>query len=233
MTESEWLASEDPQAMLSYITTAQEGGSWEIDHHRPTDRKLRLFACACCRQVWDQLTDERSRKAVEVAERFADGEATDEELDAASRLAAVWVCAPYAGMVIRNNPRHAGVPDGVQACLLRDIAGNPFSPLAFSTAHGGRLTVGPPVTGPCLHQLAPSWLTKEVACFAQTIYDTRRFDDLPILADALEDAGCDSVEILEHCRQRWPTQNKAPIEWMAYGPHCRGCHVLDLILGKE
>ena len=48
-----------------------------------TDKELRLFACFCARQNWHLLTDERSRNAIEVAERFANGNATDEELKAA------------------------------------------------------------------------------------------------------------------------------------------------------
>src|SRR5215472_15124566 len=80
MTESEWLTSTDPQAMMEFIR-----GTWcasRGDNHA-ADRKLRLFAVTCCHQVWHLLTDERSRNAVEVAERYADGEATEEELSAA------------------------------------------------------------------------------------------------------------------------------------------------------
>jgi hypothetical protein len=58
-----------------------------------------------------------------------------------------------------------------------------------------------------------------VARLARGIYDDRAFDRLPILADALEDAGCHDTAILDHCRQP--------------GPHVRGCWVVDLLLGKE
>src|SRR4051794_33865241 len=67
MTEAEWLASEDPQPMLAFV------------RERIGERKARLFACACCRRVWDRLSHERSRRAVEVAERFADGLATPQQ----------------------------------------------------------------------------------------------------------------------------------------------------------
>ena len=85
MTEAEWLTSEDPAAMLGWLVADRNVGGIDDDLIPPrvSDRKLRLFACACCRQVWHLLTDERSRRAVEVAERFADGEATGEERFAA------------------------------------------------------------------------------------------------------------------------------------------------------
>src|SRR5262249_27365406 len=85
-----------------------------------------------------------------------------------------------------------------QCSLLRDI----FGPLPFH-----------PVT------LNPAWRTSNVTALAQSIYDDRAFDRLPILADALEDAGCDNADILNHCRQP--------------GEHVRGCWVVDLVLGKS
>ena len=71
MTESEWLSSTDPMAMLDAL------------RDRASERKLRFFACGYCRQIWHQLTEERNRRAVEVAEQFADEEVTQKELKAA------------------------------------------------------------------------------------------------------------------------------------------------------
>ena len=84
-----------------------------------------------------------------------------------------------------------------QCVLARDIFANPFRPLTFQ----------------------PSWRSATAVSLAQAIYDERAFDRLPILADALEDAGCDNADLLDHLRSP--------------GPHVRGCWALDLILGKK
>ncbi|MBM3982853.1 MAG: hypothetical protein FJ304_21800 [Planctomycetes bacterium] len=83
------------------------------------------------------------------------------------------------------------------AVVVRDIFGNPFRPIAFS----------------------PSWRTSDAVALARTMYETREFSAMPILADALQDAGCDSDDVLNHCRGE--------------GPHVRGCWVVDMVLGKE
>jgi hypothetical protein len=87
--------------------------------------------------------------------------------------------------------------EGIQAAYLRDIFGNPFRPITFS----------------------PEWRTPTAVALAQQMYESRDFSAMPILADALQDAGCDNDDILNHCRQP--------------GEHVRGCWVVDLVLGKE
>src|SRR5206468_398426 len=73
MSEAEWLACSDPRPLLAEVSG------------RISTRKVRLLICACCRRVWDLLADERSREAVEVAGRYADGRADDRALGAARR----------------------------------------------------------------------------------------------------------------------------------------------------
>ncbi len=90
---------------------------------------------------------------------------------------------------------------GVHAQLtavIRDIFGNPFRPVAFD----------------------PRWRSESAVALARTAYDTRDFTLLPILADALEEAGCDHTDVLAHCRQ-------------PDAVHVRGCWVVDLVLGKS
>ena len=85
--------------------------------------------------------------------------------------------------------------------MLRDICG----PLPFRSIAVPRSIV--------------DWHGQTVVRLATGVHESRCFDRLPILADALEDAGCDNADILAHCR--------------GPGPHVRGCWVVDLILGKS
>jgi hypothetical protein len=218
MTEQEWLQATDPKPMLKFL-----GG-------RASERKLRLFSVACCRRVYHLLTDERSRKAVEVAERFADGEATVEERAKVDEdhywvateneesfrkyelIMAVSWCVSAGISVGQPLPLSIeqvsqflidsddGLPPAAQTALLHDIIGNPFRPVSLNS----------------------SWLTWHgglLVSMARQMYDSRDFSDMPVLADALEEAGCDIADILAHCR--------------GPGLHVRGCWVVDLLLGKE
>jgi hypothetical protein len=169
MTEAEWLAFEAPQTMLSFLLNE------DLRRHPrypATDRKLRLFACACCR-----LLPRDSRVADSVIDQW-------EEYNGAIRP-----CSWARDWAQRYQAR---------AAFLRDI----FGPLPF------RLVTFDPV-----------WRTATTTSLATAIYAEQAWHDLPILADALEDAGCTNADILGHCR--------------GGGEHVRGCWALDVILGKH
>jgi hypothetical protein len=221
MTEAEWLACDDPRPMLDFV------------RGRASARKLRLFACTCC-WLWKHRFNDYELKWVEVAERFADGLATPKELDRAWWEAdtSTWGMSDISGqrywtpltfaaeVLVRNDAARAAMSvaglvgwDGYKAevleevtkpapALLRDL----FGPLLFRPAP----------------RVDPAWLAWNggtVRNLAETIYGDRAFDRLPVLADALEDAGCADPDILAHCR--------------GPGPHVRGCWAIDLLLGKE
>ena len=204
MTEEEWLACTDLKAMLTFL------------QGKAGDRKLHLFACACRRGNLHAMRGFAYRVVTEVTERYADGLASIEALAATfddgdftpgeDRDAANFV-AEYPSENASIEADHAAkganrfgttpaVVRSAQYGLLGDIIGNPFAPVAVD----------------------PRWLTSSVMALALAAYDGRDFGLLPILADALEDAGCDDEGILNHLRGE--------------GPHVRGCWVLDLLLGK-
>jgi hypothetical protein len=202
-----------------------------VTRTRAGRRKLRLFGCACYRRVAHLFPDEPGWHAVGLAERLADGGATQAEVDDALRAAepalrdgegdqlrqarlnlyqAVRkVCGPAAaaplacssvGIALRWLGSGEAAECAAQAGLLRDLFGNPFR--------------RPPA-------VEPAWRAAgggAVARLARAIYESRWFEDTPVLADALEEAGCGEDELLGHLR--------------GPGPHARGCHVIDLLLGK-
>jgi hypothetical protein len=227
MTEAQWLDCTDPQKMLAFL------------RENASDRKLRLFAVACCRRIWPLLADERSRRAVEVAEQYAD-DRNDSELrhshsaaDKAAHEAAYPDYAPYsqadpaaayaasaaAGPWPLNVVPHASC--AVSNVAFRHTRSEATVEAARVAEHREQCHLLCDIFGPLpLRPVVfdPSWPTSTVKQIAEAIYQERAFDRLPILADALEDAGCNDPNILDHCRQP--------------GPHVRGCWVVDLVLGR-
>ncbi len=254
-TEAEWGVCDDPRAMLEYLGD------------RISKRKGTLYVCGGLRVIWDRwLYHSYSRSAVEVAERWADGQATGDETGHAAYRAEVPTFGFDFDFTQEHNRRRRQMMNGgyrvrqikgadadecedlftdgasdqesladekeavqfVNAAhiayhvlhvnsqdlnehlldhiarqedwpggwLLRDIFGNPFRPVAFD----------------------PAWRTETVVALACGIYAERAFDRMPILADALEETGCDHADILSHCR--------------GPGPHACGCWVVDAVLGK-
>jgi hypothetical protein len=190
--EKKWLAEQDdPYRMVNFLGK------------RVSVRKARLFACACFRHPKRTLEDWELR-IVEVAERAADGLATEAEVQGAERESVgssgvAWVILTKDWWTAVEAARAAGEweKEAVQCDLVRDVFGNPFRPVAFS----------------------PSWRTDTAVALARQMYESRDFGATPILADALQDAGCDSEDVLNHCRGE--------------GPHVRECWVVDLVLDRK
>ncbi|OAI50591.1 hypothetical protein AYO44_17675 [Planctomycetaceae bacterium SCGC AG-212-F19] len=204
MREQEWLVCDQWLSM------------WDFIRDHPSERKRRLFSCGCCRRIWELLSDERSRAVVLVAERFADSQATKWELHTADNDA---LDAYY----------DAGTPTR-DAAATALTASRTETWSVFSASEYSRLAPAGKDHAEILRcifgslpfrsvTITPSWLTTNVVSLAQAIYDERAFDRMPILADALEDAGCDNADVLNHCRQP--------------GEHVRGCWVVDLLLGRS
>jgi hypothetical protein len=268
VTEQEWLRCEDPQLLYVHVRRVAN------PVFKRGRRRLRLYACACCRQVWHLLHDE-ARAAVEAAEGNADGQVAPADLRKAGRLAtssaygvvvgrvkrvkgasracadavrsarwaaseaarsatessiatqagqAAWYALHAAGCLTADKEAHivatcrsplellssaADLAADKQAAivahcrlqcdLLRDIFGNPFRPVRAD----------------------PAWLRWNdgtVVKLARAIYDERACERLPLLADAVEDAGCTSDTLVSHLR--------------GPGPHVRGCWALDLLRGE-
>jgi hypothetical protein len=228
MTEADWHGGTRPTAMLLAVRDLV------------SPRKVVLFGCACCRRVWSRLGP-AARKAVEQAEAAADDPAAFREFRARlepERTAALAVAGllaqpvddalaslletqtalrlgldghrgwgigslafEVASLAAADEPEDRqqvarAREEAEQAALAREVFGNPFRPVAFD----------------------PAWRTATVLALASRMYEAREFGPMPILADALQDAGCENEDVLTHCR--------------GDGPHVRGCWVIDLVLGR-
>lgn len=213
VTEEEWTNSQDPDTLLDLAKSLK----------RLPARKARLFAGGCFRIVWDLIKADDIRLAVEMSDARADKKIGQQELErhrypmtkpadnvrtwlavAVQSLATSNMNPSYVAWQVRtatqnDTYRHArrGIPCSAQAELVREIVRNPFRSVVFN----------------------PRWRTSDVLGLTRGIYEELAFDRLPILADALMDAGCDDEQVLGHCRSG--------------GPHVRGCWVVDGVLGKE
>jgi hypothetical protein len=242
MTEAEWLAATDPEQLVRSLlgraserklrlftlaccdrvqplitdprSTAALAFAWEYVETTPNRKggrpKIAQAAKAAHIEAYNRfvgMTDliEKYRQLA----RSTAADAARLTLDADPMWAAEYVAA-FAAIaigwewVIANKPEllptysaeHRIPEHAAQLPLLRCIFGNPFRPVVF----------------------VPSWRTETAVALAAGIYEERAFDRLPILADALEEAGCDHADVLNHLR--------------GPGPHARGCWVVDGVLGK-
>jgi hypothetical protein len=208
MDEQTWLTKNRLAPMLSFLQRIQL-----------SKRKASLVAVGFVGRLSDTLGDAASGCAIESLEAFVDGNVSVEELrvaaaalDHSPSVYAVELIIRFASTYAPNfDWRHfawavaARLGEGnraknraVQVQVLRDIFGNPFRPVAFDA----------------------DWRTSTAVALAKQMYESRDFSAIPILADALQDAGCDIDNVLTHCRN-------------TNGAHVRGCWVVDLVLGKS
>lgn len=238
MTEADWLAASEAGPMTSYLEVAHR-----ILQFKAGRRRARLLACAWCRPLLAYLPGEWPGAIVALVERFADGLISKADLALARQVATenasrvtteVWeamrasapghsapkslMLAMWAATALQMLPlessaamfsnivfplwsasRHEpSLPNRCEA--IREVFGNPFRPA----------------------RPAPAWLRHNDGAarrLAATIYDTGAYAEAPVLADALEDAGCEDQAILGHLR--------------GGGPHVRGCWVIDLMRGQR
>jgi hypothetical protein len=233
VNENEWLKCANPHEMLGFL------------RGKVSDRKLRLFAVACCCRAWHLLTSDRSRGKVWSAEQYAD------EPRSKRKIRKLYCMAQF------DNALHESADHAAIAALNPDALGAAFQAASDTSIHlaggikysimGGKFpkTAGFPsilvtaptvlaseetaqsdllrcIIGPLLIRpitLDPSWLTPTVKALAHANYTDRNFEAMPILGDALEEAGCNNEDIMNHCRRQ--------------REHTRGCWVLDLLLGNS
>jgi hypothetical protein len=224
MTEAEWLACTNPRPMLDFLCG------------KASDRKLWLFSCTCCRLIW-HLPPEPCYRLVAAVEQYADQEANPRamvalfdgyypgevelrDLPGGSQAAGAagqlgWQWRWDAGLCEYDFwDRSRSVARSAAEALAKSMPWRQARQLEGQLLHD---LFGPRLYRPLPFQ--PRWWARTVCNLAESIYRERAFHRLPILGDALEQAGCDDAQVLAHCRQP--------------GEHVRGCWVVDQILRKE
>jgi hypothetical protein len=217
--EADWLTSDDPFEMFCQVVRPMKSSR----------RKLDLFCIACVRLVW-HLLDHPALKLpfewleIHPGERVRPrGGNMSELFQGPARVLYDWryrrdlglntfaihiahdFWADFYDYAFDNLGKQSTYDLGVLRedpsiflpAVMREIFGNPFRPAVFE----------------------PAWRMDTTVSLAHQVYESRDFTAMPILADALEEAGCDNEDMLNHCR--------------VPGPHVRGCWVVDLVLGKE
>lgn len=213
MTKEEWLTAADPAPMFKLLHPTR----------RTYRRKFWLYGAACCRRIWPRITNPVSQRAVQAAEEFAEGRISRLDLEAISEEAhqvegidedpvvtAAAHAVDYVGPDGWANSSSVGesvieaLPEAERAGELKwqsDLMRELLGPLPFRFV-----------------TIEPAWLTWNggvVAQLAESIYSDNAFDRMPLVGDALQEAGCTNAEILNHCRQT--------------AGHIRGCWVIDLL----
>jgi hypothetical protein len=198
MTEKEWMECKEPGPMLEYL------------QGKASDRKFRMLAVNCCVDSVSYIN--QTPWLVDIFFAAAESGVTANEIESLFfRIEGLpltsperdviwltlWNCEDVEPLEMISPCMQRASDRGSTCHYLRCIFGNPFKPITLN----------------------PSWLTATVKALAEQIYNNRAFERMPVLGDALEEAGCTVAEVLEHCRNS--------------GEHVRGCWVVDKVLGKE
>jgi hypothetical protein len=236
--EAAWLDRTDVEKLLFEVAP------------RRGERRLGLFACACCRLAWPLLAP-LAQKTVEVFEGLADGVAISREVPtrfgvrAGTWSAGVWAIEAVEGLPgwfsrpfdaagiaahglgwqlqppgYRGPLESAAAVPANAARAARDAVGE----WAWTRARALEVALVADIYGTAFHEpwtVRPEWLRWNDGCLvkmARVLYDGHRFEEMPILADALEEAGCEDMHVLDHCR--------------SHPRHARGCWVVDALLSK-
>jgi hypothetical protein len=239
VTENEWLEASDPEEML--ISLGEFGAS---------DRKARLFMCACCRHVWDLFKDERCRNAVETAERFADGLVTDDKMKDAQEEADI-AADDAEEMVLPHFDKLAMLGSANAAAFsLSENSGWPLTGEANSVAEWTvyALTGSSSVDDPDREARRLTDFDDEVNAqcllvrdifgnpFRPTALDPAWLTPTVIeLAQTIyNDRAFDRMPELANALHEAGCDNDEILAHLrCAGPHVRGCWALDLVLGKE
>jgi hypothetical protein len=246
VTEPEWLASDDPGTML-YAVQGPEPEWGGFPTRKISDRKLRLFACACLR-----VRDLFRRLDLDAMEAYADAGVWpyDQEKSNLFARALLGLSAPEMAQTVCGPTTDNLLPQADKAALLRCLIGNPWRPARPWEGSVDHLEADAPV-----HWRIVTWGGGLVPKLARAIYDARDWAALPVLADALEEAGCPAEEACPDCAGtgkpfhsggrfnhphhgcalcggRGRFANPLLAHLRGPGPHARGCWVVDLILGR-
>lgn len=220
--EEQWYSTSSFRRLLNHMRVEHNIGQTKLGR-----RKLRLFACGVCRlMVFDQPVPQKYRDMVEAAEAFADDKTSKARLEKfkidwtelpETPGSLVWYAADAMNRTVE--PSSVRAASGAGASVLAVLNQAKVRGAKQRLCRAVHEIFGNPYRVPALDRSMLRWRDGTLAKLAQTIYEERRFSDLPILADALEDAGCTDADIFSHCRKP--------------GEHMRGCWVVDLMLGND
>ena len=227
MMDAEWNNTSNPEAMLDVVRQLKAGKS------KLGRRKLRLFACACCRNWWDDLNS-NSREALEITERYADGHATRSEFGRAQRIS-TYDFGDGAEPSTLNEAIKRHTVDGATNWLtssaeiaafcigqhLRAVA-RKQSKRKLNQETKRQITLlhdlfGDPNAPPAIDREWLEWRDGAIPTLAREIYNDPKSGDFARLRRHLKSAGCDDASILDHCSSRHP--------------HVMGCWLVDALCG--